>query len=197
MKSWLFYSNDHKRVEDRTKKFLNKHSDSLSKVTADSLRGVGDSTQSIFEGKEKVYYYVVDVSTHRLATNFNMPNLTSVKRLACFYEKDTNCFTILMIKYDLASNTRITVKEAHFLPIEFLTWECLTIGALGWGQIQIADANKISIIRGNSRKKKKWMLELCDRLSEFYPREKMKHRIGYFCKVKQRWKNKEDIWIKL
>ena len=31
----------------------------------------------------------------------------------------------------------IQVQKVHFVPIEFLSWDCLTIGALGWGQIQI------------------------------------------------------------
>ncbi len=42
------------------------------------------------------YYYVVDVKTHRLSTKFNMPNLTSVERLARFYEDDKNYFVVLM-----------------------------------------------------------------------------------------------------
>lgn len=31
------------------------------------------------------FYSVVDVKTHRADTKFNMPNLTSVERLARFY----------------------------------------------------------------------------------------------------------------
>ena len=42
------------------------------------------------------YYYIVDVKTHRLSTKFNMPNLTSVERLARFYEDDKNYFVVLM-----------------------------------------------------------------------------------------------------
>jgi len=81
-----------------------------------------------------------------------------------------------------------------FVPIDFFSWDCLTIGALGWGQIQIANANKIILNPGYSRKK--WMLELCDVLFEFYPREveKVKGRIEYFKKVKSRWEEKTDIW---
>jgi hypothetical protein len=80
------------------------------------------------------------------------------------------------------------------VPIEFLSWTCLTIGALGWGQIQIANANNIVVNHAYSRKK--WMLELCDVLFEFYPREieKVKGRIEYFNEVKKRWKEKTDIW---
>lgn len=76
-----------------------------------------------------------------------------------------------------AASTR---ASGDAIQIESLAWECLTIGALGWGQIQIANANIINIAEGYSRKK--WMLELCDVMLEFYPREigKIKDRIDYF-----------------
>ncbi|MDW8320053.1 MAG: hypothetical protein RMM08_01705 [Armatimonadota bacterium] len=120
-----------------------------------------------------------------------MPNLTSVERLARFYEDDRNYFAILLIQYDI-QETEITVKKAHFVPIEFLSWDCLTIGALGWGQIQIADANQIRIRDGYSRKQ--WMLELCEKLELFYPREiaKIAGRLQHFERVKQFWLNKPD-----
>jgi len=143
-----------------------------------------------FQDKDGLYY-VVDVKTHRLETHFNMPNLTSVERLARFYEDDKNHFVILMLSYSVVGN-RVQAQAAHFVPIEFLSWECLTIGALGWGQIQISNANNISVKEGYSRKK--WMLELCDIMLEFYPREigKIGERIEYFRNVKKRWEARND-----
>jgi len=40
------------------------------------------------------------------------------------------------------------------------------------------------------------MLELCDILFEFYPREieKIGGRIEYFKEIKRRWQEKTDIW---
>lgn len=97
-------------------------------------------------------YYIVDVKSHRLGTRFNMPNLTSVERLARFYEDNENYYVMLMIAYNVVSDTRIHVEKVYFVPIEFLAWDCLTIGALGWGQVQIADANDIIVKHGYSRK---------------------------------------------
>ncbi len=84
----------------------------------------------------------------------------------------------------------LVVSEARFFPIENLSWDCLTIGALGWGQIQIANANRLEIDFSITRKK--WMLSLCDAMSEFYPREieKISERIDYFKKVRDRWEKK-------
>ena len=137
------------------------------------------------------YYYVVDVKTHNLSTHFNMPNLTSVERLARFYEDDRNTFVVLQVQYTV-TGTRLVVKKAHFVPIEFLAWDCLTIGALGWGQIQIANANKAHLVPGYSRRQ--WMLELCDVMLEFYPREigKIQERLNYFKRVRQRWEKRAE-----
>lgn len=146
-----------------------------------------------FKDKED-FYCVVDIKTHREDTKFNMPNLTSVERLSRFYEDDMNVFAIIMVKYKLEEN-RVVATKVIFRPIEFLDWDCLTVGALGWGQIQIANSNRIIVNDNFSRKQ--WMLTLCDIMLEFYPREilKIHDRIGRFKDVKTYWERKEDIWV--
>jgi hypothetical protein len=172
MKSQIFYSDAHKIVEDRIKTFLNEQKDFLSGSTVKSPRAVGDAIQDILSanlqsmlGRDlcaeyssefarramadlafldcQGFYNVVDVKTHRLSTKFNMPNLISVERLARFYEDDKNYFVVLMVSYDI-DGLRAVIEQVKFVPIEFLGWDCLTIGALGWGQIQIANSNIIT-----------------------------------------------------
>ena len=219
MKSRIFYAAKFKAIEKAIVKLLNSQPEFLSAQTAASPRAAGDAIQTILsEHFQSIlgdlsaeysaqfarramadlaftdtdgFYYVVDVKTHRLETHFNMPNLTSVERLARFYEDDKNYFVTLIVEYTV-KGTRVQVTKAHFVPIEFLAWNCLTIGALGWGQIQIANANIINIDAGYSRKK--WMLELCDVMLEFYPREigKINERIAYFKRVKREWKKKSE-----
>lgn len=222
MKSQIFYTDAYEKIQSHIKRFMNKHPDFLGENTIASTRAAGDAIQHILEQNfqavlgsfckeysagfarramadlaftdQEDMYYVVDVKTHRLETKFNMPNLTSVQRLARFYEDDRNYFVVLMIAYNLVSDVRIRVEKVHFVPIEFLSWDCLTVGALGWGQIQIADANNMMVNHGYSRKK--WMLELCDVLFGFYPREieKIKDRLQYFKTVKDKWEAKVDVW---
>jgi len=222
MKSQIFYSRKYKVIEGKIKYFLNKGHKILSSATASSTRAVGDAIEYLLsENFSEIIgvlaknistefarramadiaftdhndlYYIVDVKTHRIDTQFNMPNLTSVERLVRFYEDDTNYFTVIIVKYQIIRTT-FEVLKVHFVPIEFLSWECLTIGALGWGQIQIANANNIIINHGYSRKK--WMLELCNKiLSSFYLQEikKIEERIDYFKEVREKWRKKPDIW---
>jgi len=188
MKSRLFSTDQYKRVERRIKKLLNSQEQYLSGSTVKSTRAVGDAIQDILSenlqailgrklcseyssqfarramadlafGDADGFYYVVDVKTHRLSTRFNMPNVTSVERLARFYEDDNDYFVVLLVAYEV-EGLRAVVQRATFVPIEFLTWDCLTIGALGWGQIQIANSNRIRLDPECTRKS--WMLEFCD-----------------------------------
>lgn len=134
-------------------------------------------------------YFVIDIKTHNRDTNFNMPNLTSVERLARLYEDDSNFFVVLLAEYSV-SDGNVVFDSVRLIPIENLKWDCLTIGALGWGQIQIANANLIHVDRNLSRKE--WMLELCDVLDLFYPKEiaKIQKRMTYFEKVRNFWESK-------
>jgi len=218
-RSQVFHTAKRRTIEKKIVRVLNSRTDFLSPRTATSTRAVGDAIQAIlsesfpeilgdlskgysadfarrsmadlaFSDKDGLYY-IVDVKTHRLETQFNMPNLTSVERLARFYEDDKNYFVVLMVKYAI-TGTKVEVRAAHFLPIEFLSWDCLTIGALGWGQIQIANANTIKINEGYSRCK--WMIQLCDVMLNFYPREieKIENRADYFKRLRQQWAKKPE-----
>lgn len=219
MKSQIFYTEKFKQIELQIVGLLNGQPEFLSTRTAASTRAVGDAIQSILsEHFQSILghvcaeysptfarramadlaftdtdglYYMVDVKTHRLGTHFNMPNLTSVERLGRFYEDDKNYFVVLMVKYEIET-TKVRVQRAHFIPIEFISWDCLTIGALGWGQIQIANANVIAINERFSRKK--WMLLLCDIMLDFYPREieKIGERIEHFRQLKRAWEARAD-----
>lgn len=203
------------------KKYINSLGDFLSPQTARSPRAVGDALESLVADKFESFlgdwcseyssdfarramadmaftdiegfYSVIDVKTHREDSSFNMPNLTSVERLARFYESDTNVFSVIMIKY-LIDDTKLEVTDVLFAPIEFLSWECLTVGALGWGQIQIANSNNVKINPQFSRKK--WMLQLCEVMMSFYPREieKISGRIQRFENIREYWENKADMW---
>ena len=222
MKSSFFYGRSCAEAAKKIKDAINSEPDFLSDLTASSPRAVGDAIQLLVEKKfehilgewceeyssafsrramadlaftdREGFYCIVDVKTCRKDTKFNMPALVSVERLSRFYEDDVNIFSIMMVKYEVIGN-RVRTDEVLFYPIEFLDWTCLTIGALGWGQIQIANSGNIVVNRGYSRKS--WMLSLCDALLEFYPKEilKIQDRIKKFDQVKLYWQNKRDIWI--
>lgn len=217
MKSQLFHTGKHVKIAHKIRDVLNSHKKFLTKETEGSPRAVGDAIQTIlgpemrkvlgsyckdysynfprramadiaFTDKNDLYY-VVDILTHRLDSQLNMPEITSVKRLSKFYQDDKNYFVILVIKYHVR-NGIVNVKEVIFTPIEFLSWDCLMVGNLGWGQIMIRDSNNIRIKSGNSRKN--WMLEFCDIMLSYYPKEigKIQQRMKFFKALKKTWLKK-------
>lgn len=218
-KSKIFYTDTYEGLEKKIFDFLHEQTDFLSPRTINSPRAVGDAIENILVEKfgtilgdlakeysstfarramadlaftdKDDFYYVVDVKTHRLDTKFNMPNLTSVERLARFYEDDKNYFVILKVDYKV-EKPNVIIEKVTFTPIEFLSWDCLTLGALGWGQIQIANANTVNLIPHNKRKN--WMIKMCDNLLEFYPKEilKINARIDHFKKIKKYWQSKKE-----
>ena len=219
MNSQLFIAETRKNIENNVVKLLNNNQ-LMNLNTFNSPRAVGDAVQNFLENnisnclpKKLVTnintsfarramadlafedtnsnYYVVDIKTHNLNTNFNMPNLTSVERLARFYSDKNNYFVLLMISY-ITKEKDLIFKNCHFVPIEHLNWSCLTLGALGWGQIQIANSNNIDLNISNTRKK--WMLQLCDSLDIFYPNEisKITNRIKHFKNIREYWENQPD-----
>ncbi|MFP4501734.1 MAG: hypothetical protein ACLFTT_12090 [Candidatus Hydrogenedentota bacterium] len=221
MKSSFFYEGHYLNVAAALKDYINEAPDMLSVHTARSTRAAGDAIAGLIAEKFDLFlggwckeyssdfarramadiafkdreggYCVVDVKTHREDTKFNMPNLTSVERLSRFYEDDRNTFALLLVKYRLEENT-VIASEVTFAPIEFLDWDCLTVGALGWGQIQITNSNRIALIDGNSRRQ--WMLTLCEVMLGFYPREleKIQERMVHFEGIKTAWEQRDDIW---
>ena len=213
--SEIFSSSYYKVVEEKIRDMINNQDNWLSEQLIKSTRAAGDSIEDIISDNfekllgekycrsyssdfarrsmadlafedHKGFYHVVDVKTHRMETKFNMPNLTSVERLSRFYEDNKNYFVLLMISYDVNDLT-IVACDVKFVPIEWLNWSCLTIGALGWGQIQIANSNNIVLNRNPNRAT--WMIELCDILLSFYPKEifKINARIEHFEKIKAFW----------
>ncbi len=214
----IFEATTLKLIQDNLIDLLNSCHDFDNSHILDSPRAVGDTVQKVLgermsecfpEGLIKNFsdefarramadaafmdfqdnYFIVDMKTHNRNTDFNMPNLTSVERLSRFYKDDKNFFVILLAEYKV-SGDKIEFDSVQLFPIEHLKWDCLTIGALGWGQIQIADARIINIDRNQSRKN--WMLQLCDKLDNFYPKEiaKIEKRADYFTKVRAFWQNK-------
>jgi len=222
VKSSFFYGESSGKVARKIKRAINAAPEFLSSLTASSPRAAGDAIQLLVEEKfeaaagawcaeyssafarramadlafkdKEGFYCIVDVKTHRQDTKFNMPALVSVERLARFYEDDMNVFSIILVRYEVAG-VRVRVTDVVFCPIEFLDWSCLTIGALGWGQIQIADSNIIRRNPGQSRKR--WMLSLCSAMSEFYPKQmlKIEGRISRFNAIESYWRRKKDLWV--
>ena len=122
MASELFITDIRQKIENTVINLLNNNQ-LMNYNTVNSPRAVGDAVQGFLEKNisqclpnnlvtnintsfarramadlafedTQNNYYVVDIKTHNLNTNFNMPNLTSVERLARFYGDHKNYFVL-------------------------------------------------------------------------------------------------------
>ncbi len=220
MSSPLFLPKNQLLIENSLLEFVNSQSEYLSPKSLNNPRTVGDAIPDLiadnigkifnnssytFQTKftrrsmadliiqdDLGFNYLIDIKTHNMDTKFNMPNLTSVERLAKLYREGdsykSNYFVLMIFSYTI-NQSDLMVQKVHFVPIENMHWDCLTLGALGKGQIQIKKAKNIHVDMSLTRKV--WMLELCDRLSKFYPNEinKIQDRIKYFEETMRFWES--------
>ena len=164
-------------VAENVQKFLEKHfvgcfddgiiAKDLTRTL--SRRAMADILVEDGDGIE----YCVDVKTHNLGTDFNMPNLSSIDRLSKYYMEDGNrhYFLVLLVEYEVG-NQGVIFHKVKLFPIEHLKWDCLQIGALGKGQVQIRKASDIRIDRNQTRKN--WLEIFYKKVDEFYAKEIVK-----------------------
>lgn len=71
-----------------------------------------------------------------------MPNLTAFEKLLSLYESQTTFYDMLLVKYSI-ENDSFLVHDVIIKPIEKIHPDCLTIGALGKGQLQLKNSNSV------------------------------------------------------
>lgn len=201
-------SKDNQRVmSERVKKVISRYSKYMPGGVMANQRSVGDWIQDVIsdnfkeivdgysikieptQGKramgdvviwdEAENQFYIDIKTHNVDTDFNMPNITSVKRLADLYQHPNKSFVILIVDYSV-SGKELNVVDVQIFPIEELSWACLSLGALGWGQIQITNSNRLLFHETIDRKA--WVSEFKQRVVKFYQQETSKiiSRTKYF-----------------
>lgn len=154
-------------VQEQITQFINTTSYKLTetKITKRSMADV-----EFFDDEHN--RLIVDIKTHCLDTEFNMPNLCSTKRLYETYKTSTNFFTLLFVSYKLNENNQPHFESIWFLPIEKLDWDCLCIGALGNGQIQIKNSN--NIVFNYTQTREEWLAGLKKHIQSFLEKEEKK-----------------------
>ena len=99
----------------------------------------------------------IDIKTHDSKAELSMPNLISISRLKKFYKNDKNLLLYVFVKY-INFGHSIQILDVQVKSIEQLNWECLTIGNLGKGQLQVKNMDEISF--QNYMTRNDWMERL-------------------------------------
>ena len=127
---------DYKKIEEH---YAKKHGSAANKTK----KSIGDFTID-----EK---HPVNVKSNNVEKKNYSPNIISAKRLLLWLGKAENKLSFIFVDYKIESGGKIKIiKDTGLVPVEHLSWECLTIEAQGWGVIQMV--GKLKVDKTQNRK---------------------------------------------
>jgi len=85
----------------------------------------------------------VNVKSNNVAKSNYSPNLISAKRLIKWLQQDGNHLYFIFVNYRKTDKGLEVIDDSGLVPVEHLSWDCLTIEAQGWGVIQMSGELKI------------------------------------------------------
>jgi hypothetical protein len=80
--------------------------------------------------------HAVNVKSNNVAKQNYSPNMISIKKMHKWVFEDRNDLSFLFVDYEEDGDGLRILKESELIPIEHISWECLSIEAQGYGVIQ-------------------------------------------------------------
>ena len=80
----------------------------------------------------------VNVKCNNIAKHNYSPNIISAKRLIKWLQQDGNRLFFIFVNYKKTDKGLEVIDDSGLVPVEHLSWNCLTIEAQGWGVIQMS-----------------------------------------------------------
>jgi hypothetical protein len=85
----------------------------------------------------------VNVKSNNISKNNYSPNIISAKRLIKWLQQDGNELYFIFVDYKKTDKGLEVISDSGLVPVQHLSWDCLTIEAQGWGVIQMSGSLKI------------------------------------------------------
>ncbi len=80
----------------------------------------------------------VNVKSNNVAKRNYSPNIISAKRLIKWIQRDENELYFIFVDYKKTDKGLEVLKNSGLVPVQNISWNCLTIEAQGWGVIQMS-----------------------------------------------------------
>jgi len=97
----------------------------------------------------------VNVKSNNVAKQNYSPNIISIKKMHKWVFEEKKDLSFIFVDYEVEGSELKILKETSLIPIEHISWECLSIEAQGYGAIQkhrdlalIADQTKRDFYKG-------------------------------------------------
>lgn len=85
----------------------------------------------------------VNVKSNNVDKNNYSPNIISAKRLIKWLQQDGNQLYFIFVNYKKTDKGVEVIDDSGLIPVQHISWDCLTIEAQGWGVIQMIGKVKI------------------------------------------------------
>lgn len=80
--------------------------------------------------------HAVNVKSNNVAKQNYSPNMISIKKMHKWVFEDRNELSFLFVDYEEKGYDVKVLRESGLIPIEHISWDCLSIEAQGYGVIQ-------------------------------------------------------------
>ena len=87
--------------------------------------------------------HAVNVKSNNVDKQNYSPNMISIKKMHLWVFEMRKDLSFLFVDYSVRDEELTILKEVGPIPIEHLSWDCLTIEAQGYGVIQMSSTIKI------------------------------------------------------
>ena len=87
--------------------------------------------------------HAVNVKSNNVAKQNYSPNMISIKKMHKWVFEDRKELSLIFVDYKEEGGKLKIVKKTKLVPIEHISWQCLSIEAQGYGVIQMVDDLKI------------------------------------------------------
>lgn len=87
--------------------------------------------------------HAVNVKSNNVAKQNYSPNMISIRKMHQWVYENRNELSFVFVDYKEEGGKLKIVKKTELVPIEHISWQCLSIEAQGYGVIQMVDDLKM------------------------------------------------------
>lgn len=81
--------------------------------------------------------HAINIKSNNVAKQNYSPNMISIKKMHEWVFEQRHELSFVLVDYKEEDGKLIVLKESSLIPIEHISWECLSIEAQGYGVIQM------------------------------------------------------------
>lgn len=115
--------------------------------------------------------HAVNVKSNNLGKSNYSPNMISIKKMHKWVFEECKKLSFVFVDYKMTAKGIEIIKKSELIPLEHISWECLSIEAQGYGVIQKNKELKIDKTQTRSEFYKGFLAEY----EKFRQKESNKH----------------------